>query len=206
MAGPLRRPRASRASRGRPRDPGTDAAVLSVALELLREGGYEAVSLPKVAQRAGVSKPTVYRRWPDRAHLVVEAMVRRQPLVQAPDTGDTRTDLVAHVRGLVAMFTRTPAGQVLPGLVAAMAGDPELARAYRSLLLEPRRAQVRDAVLRGIARGDLAAGTDAEYVVDVLAAPIYLRLLLTGAELDDAYAERAVDLVLAAYSAPRANP
>ena len=178
-----------------------DEAILVATLGLLAERGYADLTVADVARRAGVSKPALYRRWSDKAQLVVEAMVSRLPQSALPDTGSTRGDLVTFTDQLVATFTRTPAGNVLPGLVAAIAADPELAASYRELLVGPLRRRMRAAILRGIDRGDLLRTTDVEFALDALAGPLYVRLLITGASIDPAYSRDAVDLVLARYGA-----
>jgi AcrR family transcriptional regulator len=152
-----------------------------------------------VARRAGVSKPAVYRRWADKAQLVVEAIASRMPVAELTDTGEVAGDLVAYADRLVATFTRTPAGQVLPGLVAAMAADPELASRYRELLIHPLRRHMRAAVQRGITNGQLIPDTDVELVLDVIAGPVYTRLLITGVPVDPTYSRAAVELVLARF-------
>ena len=196
----VRRPGGHGSDHGRPRDPAVDEAIIAATLGLLAERGYADLTVADVARRAGVSKPLLYRRWSDKAQLVVEAMVTRLPKIPLPDTGNTRGDLLAFTDQLVATFTPTPAGSVLPGLVAAVAADPQLATSYREMLVEPLRRRMRAAVLRGIVRGDLREDTDVEFALDTLAGPLYVRLLITGAPIDQSYSKAAVDLVLARYS------
>lgn len=172
-------------------------------LGLLAERGYADLTVADVARRAGVSKPALYRRWSDKAQLVVEAMASRLPEGALPDTGSTRDDLLAFTDQLVMTFTQTPAGGVLPGLVAAVAADPGLAASYRELLVEPLRRRMRAAVVRGVDRGDLRGDTDVEFALDALAGPLYVRLLITGAAIDPGYSQAAVDLVLGRYATTR---
>jgi hypothetical protein len=106
---------------------------------------------------------------------------------------------MAYADSLVATFTRTPAGEVLPGLVAAMAADPQLAARYRELLIYPLRRRMREAVERGIARGELRPDTDVELALDVIAGPVYTRLLITGQPLDPTYSRSVVEFVLARF-------
>jgi AcrR family transcriptional regulator len=194
-----RRPGGHGNGRGRPRDPSIDEAIISATLELLDEHGYAGLTLAEVANRAGVSRTALYRRWARKSQLVVEAMVSRLPARGLPDTGSTRGDLLAYTQQLAATFSHTPAARVLPGLVAAMATDPSLAASYRELLVQPLRQQVRAAVARAIARGEVHEDTDPEFVIDALAGPLYVRLLITGDPLDPNYPSAAVDLVLARY-------
>jgi len=184
---------------GRPRDPQTDRAILRATVELLAEVGYLDVSVAEVARRAGVSKPTVYRRWARKSQLVVEALVTQMlPDTETPSSSAAE-ELLALTEQLISILTSTPLGRVLPGLVAEMAADPELARSYRDLVIGPNRSRWRAAVERGIARGELASDTDVDLVLNALAGPLYFSLLITGDPIDVNYARAAVDLVLARY-------
>jgi AcrR family transcriptional regulator len=194
-----RRPGGHGSDRGRPRDVGMDGAILVAAIQLLSEVGYAGLSVAEVARRAGVSKPAIYRRWAQKSQLIVEAMVTQMPQRVPPDTGSTAGDLLALTNQLLTTLTKTPLGLVLPGLVAEMAADPDLAASYRGLVIEPTRMLWRAAVQAGIARGDLAADTDVELVLDVLAGPLYVRVLITGDTIDPDFARAGVDLVLARY-------
>ena len=194
-----RRPGGHGSDRGRPRDLGVDQAILVATIQLLSEVGYTRVTVAEVARRAGVSKPAIYRRWAQKSQLVVEAMVTQMPTRVPPDTGSISGDLLALTEQLITTMTQTPMGRVLPGLVAEMAADPVLAASYRGLIIEPTRMLWRAAVEAGIARGDLAADTDVEFVLDALAGPLYLRLLITGDTIDPGYARTGVDLVLARF-------
>ena len=200
-----RRPGGHGSGRGRPRDTDVDEAMIAATLELLDEHGYAGLTLAEVAKRAGVSRAALYRRWADKSQLVVEAMVSRLPTTSLPDTGSIRGDLLAYARQLAATFSHTPAARVLPGLVAAMATDPSLADSYRQLLVQPLRQQVRAAIARGITRGELNEDTDGEFILDAVAGPLYVRLLITGDPLDPQYPRAAVDLVLARYGSSRTS-
>ena len=184
---------------GRPRDPGTDRAILEATLDVLAEVGYVGLTLGEVARRAGVGRPTLYRRWPSKARLVVDAMATRMPH-GAEVAGDTVVEELRSLVGRLAhLVAHTPLGRVLPGLVAEMAVDPELADVYRGTVIAPQQQQWRDAIRRGVARGELAPDTDVDLVVGALAGPVYLAALVTGDPLPDDYAERAVALALTPY-------
>ena len=200
-----RRPGGHGGDSGRPRDPQTDRAILRATVELLAEVGYLDVSVAEVARRAGVSKPTVYRRWARKSQLVVEALVTQMLPDNATPSGSAGEELLALPEQLISTLTRTPLGRVLPGLVAEMAADAELAHSYRELVIGPNRSRWRAAVERGIGRGELASDTDVDLVLNALAGPLYFSLLITGDPIDDYYARAAVDLVLARYGTARAD-
>jgi len=119
-------------ARGRPRSEAADRAILRAATDLLAERGLAGMSMEEVAARAGVGKATVYRRWRSRGALALDAfMAEFQALQPLPDTGTLRGDLLAALRAWVRAVTRTPAGRILAGLIAAAQEDPELAAAWR---------------------------------------------------------------------------
>jgi AcrR family transcriptional regulator len=194
-----RRPGGHGGDGGRPRDPHTDRAILRAPVEQLAEVGYLDVSVAEVARRARVSKPTIYRRWAKKSQLVVEALVTQMLPDNETPSGSAAEELLALTEQLISTLTRTPLGRVLPGLVAEMAADSELAHSYRDLVIGPNRSRWRAAVERGIGRGELAGDTDVELVLNALAGPLYFSLLITGDPIDDNYARAAVDLVLARY-------
>ncbi|MEO5745650.1 MAG: TetR-like C-terminal domain-containing protein, partial [Terracoccus sp.] len=116
-----------------------------------------------------------------------------------PDTGTAAGDLLALIEQLIGALTKTPLGRVLPGLVAEMAADPVLANSYRTLVIGPMQQLWRDAIERGIARGELTTDTDVDFVLNALAGPLYFSLLITGQSIAPGYAGAAVDLVLTRY-------
>jgi AcrR family transcriptional regulator len=151
-----------------------------------------------IAREAGVGKPTVYLRWPSKAALVVEAMAAAMHRSPFPDSGDVRTDLVAGLRHMIGLLSTTVAGAALPGLLADLGDDPELARLFELHYLEPRWASLRAALQRGIDRGELPGDLDMDLVIDALFGPIYYRLFVRHDELHPADADHLTDLVLIA--------
>ncbi|MBG0814849.1 TetR/AcrR family transcriptional regulator [Planomonospora sp. ID82291] len=187
--------------RGRPRRAETGPAILDAAMELLREAGYGGLSIEAVAVRAGVTRPTVYRRWPDKAHLAIDALSRAVPIAAAPDTGDTRTDLHLLAHGLVDRLVRTGLAPVILALHADSIGREELAGPLRELYLRPRLGTITDVVTRGIARGDLPPGTSPATARDLLAGPLVYRGLVAG-DITDADVDELVDAAWRALTAP----
>lgn len=185
---------------GRPRSAAADQAILDAATELYVELGYDGLTVEGVAARAGVGKTTVYRRYPTKLDLLMAAIAclsdARGP---APDTGNARGDLLALARGYRTMLTGSMAGRAIPVMLAAKARHPDLAAAQEAYVAG-RRAEAAGVVRRAVDRGELAAGTDPLLVVDLLVAPLFLRVLLSGDPVDDAYLESLVDAVLRAAS------
>ncbi|MFY7066249.1 TetR/AcrR family transcriptional regulator [Nocardiopsis changdeensis] len=172
------------------------AAVRAATLAELGERGYADLSVESVARRAGVHKTTVYRRWRDRQALVVDAFEHLAATeVPAPDTGALAGDLEALARALVGLLT-SPRGAVMTAMLADAARIPEIARA-RERVFADRVEHVRPVVERAVARGEAPPGTDPARVARALAAPVYLRLLVSGDPLDEGAAAEAVQTALA---------
>ncbi len=190
------------ARRGRPRSKEADSAILRAATGLLAERGLGGMSIEEVAARAGVGKATIYRRWPSRGALALDAFLAeflgQQPL---PDTGTLRGDLLAALRAWIRSVTKTSAGAMLAGLIAEAQQDAALAAAWRDRVVEPVRDQHAIMLDRAIARGEIAPGTDKDVVLDMLYGPAYHRLLHGHRPLTDQFARRVVDLIVAGLTA-----
>jgi AcrR family transcriptional regulator len=181
---------------GRPRSAEADRAILRAAVDLLADEGYGGMTMEGVAVRAGVGKATVYRRWPSKSALVVDAVSAcRENSGPPPDTGSARGDLLAYVRGVLHHLRTSDAGRVMPALITELARSPELARAFREGLIQPRRARIVEAVQRGVERGEVREGIDPEVVADAVVALLQHRFLVTGMQLDDALPERILDML-----------
>jgi AcrR family transcriptional regulator len=166
----------------------------------LQEQGYGALTIEGVAARAGVGRPTIYRRWPSKPALVVAALVHSTRLaVPMPDTGSLRDDLVAVQRHQVELMNSPESRRVTAGLVADLASDPELAESYVSQYLVPRRATVWQVLQRAVDRGELAADADFAFVYDLLMGPLFMRAVVWGQPLTPAAAQQTADVILAAF-------
>ncbi len=182
---------------GRPRDPEVDRTILAATLELLGEDGFDGLSIEGVAARARVGKTTVYRRWPSKIPLVVDALTQMKtptPTVVAEDM-PTREALVRAMAG----FTRPHEGsaaRVLAGLVDAMSRNEDLAQAVRSVLVAERERGLVSVIERGKQRGEIRPEVDARVMVDLLGGPVVLRRLITGAPVNQRLALAIVDLVM----------
>ncbi len=166
---------------------------------LLAEVGFAGTSVDAIAQAAGVSKATIYRWWPNKAAVVMEALLGAiEADFPATAGADTEEDLIARIRRTIALF-RSPKGRILASLIGEAQFDPELAEAYRQRLLGPRRAGLRAALERAVAAGALRPG-DLELAVDIVYGPLYARLLLGHAPLDDGFERDYPAIALAALS------
>jgi AcrR family transcriptional regulator len=186
---------------GRPRSERARRAILRAANELLEGGGFAAVTVEAIAERAGVSKATVYRWWPNRAAVVMDGFLSTvSSEVPFPHTGHAQEDLRLHMRRLTEAFGGRM-GRTVAALIAEGQADPELAEALRSRWLSVRRAEAREILELGIERGELREDLDLEVAVDVLYGPIYYRLLVGHAPLDEDLADALADQIFAGLGA-----
>jgi AcrR family transcriptional regulator len=178
---------------GRPRSAEADAAIVDAVLALLAESGFEGVTVEAVAQRAGVARSTVYRRFPDRAHLVESVLHQAcQIPVVDPDTGSVGGDLVAIATGLRRVLTTTEFGRALPAVVAAAAGHAEVAEAHRAFVATRRRVSL-DAVRRGVERGEVDPDLDPEVLIDMVVGPVFHRLFMSRRAVPDEWIAELVE-------------
>jgi AcrR family transcriptional regulator len=195
--------------RGRPRSEKASQAILEAAADLLLENGLAAVSMDAVAARAGVSKATIYRWWPTKETLALDALYHEWAAVPPPrDTGSLRGDLLSLLRPWVRLTGRRPYGRAIAALITEAQADPEFARAYRARFVEPRRDQARAVLRRAIERGEIPASTKIEVALDLLYGPVYHRLLHGHAPLNDRFIRDVIDTALGGIipSAPPSAP
>jgi AcrR family transcriptional regulator len=177
-------PTAQQSSTGRRRNPATRAAILATAFDVVAELGYARLTIEKVAARAGVGKQTIYRWWPTKGALVLDAVLERsvgsaevgadEP-AELPDTGDLEADLTAVLVATVEEFSDPAFDRALRGLTAAIIEDPELSRAYRERLDEPMRELKKRRLRRAQEAGQLDADVDLDLAVDLIFAPVTRR-------------------------------
>ena len=171
-------------------------AILSATLALLAERGMAGLTVDGVAARAKVGKATIYRHWRSRAELVMDAMASLPaPRLPAP-TGDLRTDLCAAFVGLRDLLGDPEGSRLLAALVDAAERDPELAQLHIRHSAS-RRAPARALVVAAVERGELAADTDPDLTVDLVAGTLLYRRLLRHQPVTQEVVEEVVDAVLA---------
>ena len=172
-------------------------AILDAANALLDEHGFARTTIEAIAQRAGVGKQTIYRWWPCRASVLLEAYLARDDRqVTVPDTGTLRADLAAYLAELLTVLTCPVAEQTIAGVAAHAQSDPDLACVFRERFVDARRGEIRALLARGAVRGELRPGVDLDLATDAVFGPVWARLLLTGDRLDAAFAAALVDALL----------
>lgn len=168
----------TQAPRGRPRSADAHRAILAATLKLIAEVGYEKLTLGEVASVAGAGKATIYRRWPSKAPLVIEAF-SQLPELAAPDTGSVLEDLTAALRSFARILETTPLSRVLPILAAECMHDPELSRLFTPMR-DARRQPLLDILKRSVARHELPGDLDLEAAADLIVGPIMTRVCFGG--------------------------
>ena len=167
-------------------------ATLEAAADLLVEGGLGAATMEAIAARAGVSKVTIYRWWPSRGAVAVDAYFHRfDKTYTYVDSGEVSVDLTTQIRLLIHAF-RGRAGEIMAELIGQAQTDPVLAETLRSGWLQPRREATAAVLQRAIVRSQIRPDVDIPTVMDQLYAPLYWRLMMRHRPLDDGLADELV--------------
>lgn len=179
---------------GRPRSERSRTAVLKAASELMHEVGLRAMTTEDIAGRSGASKATIYKWWPNKYAVAVEAFLSELLIESAdPDTGSATEDFRVVLRGL-SHFYASASGRVFAQLVGEAQFDSVVAGELRDHLIHSRRDVSRAIWDRGVARGELRGDVDREVAIDVIFGPALYRLMTGYAPFD----ESAADTVIAA--------
>jgi AcrR family transcriptional regulator len=184
--------------RGRPRSEKASAAILRAAAELLLDRGLEAVSMDAVAQHAGVSKATIYRWWPTKEAVALDALYAEwsEHGPDAPDTGSLRADLLALLRPWARRVRNRPYATVIGTFIAKANRDPQFASEYLERLVTPRREIAKVVFKRAAERGEIPPAARVEVALDLLYGALYHRLLHGHLPLSDRFVTEVVDMTL----------
>ena len=188
-------PRSGEQRRGRPRDPSRDEAIIDASIDLLVRDGYDRLSVEGVATAAGVGKATVYRRWDNKADLVIDAMATLKPSIDTIDTGSLDGDIELMV---VASCSRTSQRmlQVMVSICSALPREPELLEAFKTRFTEPRIALITEMLVRARNRGEVGPDVDVAMAASLVPSLMLQRVLTTGQPAGRVYAEQVVGSVL----------
>jgi len=190
---------------GRPRSEDCRQKILNAADELLARDGFSRMSIEAIARLAGTSKATIYRWWPSKAAIVMEALLAATEAdVFVKPSSSAEEDLLEKVRRAIALF-RGPKGRVIASLIGQAQSDREIGEAYRTQILVPRRADLRQAIERAIRAGTFSPDIDIDLAIDLLFGPLYQRLLLRHAPMDDAFERDYPPVAIAALRVYAAN-
>ncbi len=186
----------ARRSPGRPRDERAGAAILAAALDVLAEVGPTALSVEEVAARAGVSKATIYRRFPTKDDLVVGALASLNESLPTdlPD-GPVRDALVTMVTAWWTQQISSQAGQLFPRVLAHAKNNPRMFCSFYDQVIEPRREAFRRVVRRGVEGGELRADVDVEMLVTLIVSSSVYTLQVRASGRDPVPGAGPADLV-----------
>jgi AcrR family transcriptional regulator len=172
----------------------TKRRVLLATVELIDKIGYRSVTVDAVARASGVSKSTIYRHWPSRKTLVLEAFTSdTDESTEVADTGDAIADLRTYLLKLAFRLNVRGAGPIMTGLIRDALNDQEFAKSFRTKVIEARRHAFLQILLRGQQRGQIRTDVDLKSVVDALYGSIHHRLLMTGEPIDAPFASTLID-------------
>ena len=171
-------------------------SILRATADLLDEVGFAAMTIEQVAARAGAGKATIYRQWPSKGALAMDAVVAEigEP-GPFPDTGSVEEDFRVQLRSATRVFSRRRVRHMLIGVIFQAQDDPQLREAFLHRYVNPRRDRARTAFTRGIRRGELRADLDQDLVFDQILGALYIRMFVTGSTLSRRSTDRLVDQV-----------
>ena len=180
--------------RGRPLDAQRDALIHAETLKQMGEVGYDSLSVERVAKKAGVSKATIYRRYPNKMEMVLSSLEQTAIRPPMPDTGNGLDDLRLMAK-LILTYALNDRGRCMFGcMMLAASRHPELAQAMRKRVVGPRRARGREVLERAIDRGELPPNTPLELVLDMIFGALFIRHA-RGDRVHESHAMALVDAV-----------
>ncbi len=177
---------------GRPRSEKTKEAILTAAYDMLLEYDFHTVTVDGIAEKAGVSKATIYKWWPNKAAVMLDGFfAATESMLEIPDTGSAEEDLFQQVNNL-AQFLTGSKGKAIAEIIAEGQFDKNVAEEYRTRYFNPRRLISRKILERGVTRGELRRDMDVDLSIDLIFAPVFYRLLITGEPVDPDFVKRLI--------------
>jgi AcrR family transcriptional regulator len=170
---------------------------MDATLELLSVGGFQAATMDAIADRSGVGKNTIYRRWSSKEELIADALRRLTAYTDVVESGDVYSVLVEYTHDLERVLSEPVVGRLLPGLLGELQRNPEFAAAWADRVVRPRRQAIRERLAEALARGELREGIDPELIADLLVGPPFLRVVFPFGlpELPERYAEELLEAI-----------
>lgn len=201
MSGSTKSVEETHRARGRPRCEDTRSRILEAGLELLEQSSFAEITADAIAERAGASKATIYRWWPNKDAVLVEAL--REAVAQElpfPVTGDLREDIRQQLQNFIKLLTGRR-GRIFTAFVAAAQSDPEVAETFQRVWREPRRAALKAGLERHRGK-QMRKDADLEMVLDATYGPLYYRLLTGNKKFQEGYAEALTDIIIKGIANP----
>lgn len=172
--------------------------VLTTAFELLSEGGVASFTVDEVVRRSGVAKTTIYRHWPTREALVIDACSRMIAEQETPDTGSLEGDVTTILVGIAHLLPTANWSFVLPSIVDTAERNPEFAEIH-SRIQRGHAAPLREVLQRAVGRGELSAHADVSTIVAALLGPLFYRRWFSREPIDDQFVKAIIKCVLASF-------
>ncbi|MFG1922301.1 TetR/AcrR family transcriptional regulator [Cryptosporangium sp. NPDC048952] len=182
---------------GRKRDHSRDPEILDATLDVLAETGYDGMTLDQVAARAKAGKATLYRRWPSKAELVIDAVgcMKKEDLASLPDTGTLRGDLVAMIKPPTVVDAQRKLA-IMSGVVSMLAKQPELGDALQAVMVEPRANANRFLLRRAIERGEIRPDCDVDFLALLAPSMTFYRTMILRKPVDRDFLISIIDEIL----------
>lgn len=174
--------------------------ILTTTYELLQQNGFDRLTIEGVAAKAGVGKTTIYRWWPSRGALAVDAFLAVvSPQLRFHETASASDDIRWQIRRLAKVYDGE-VGRIVREMIGSAQFDNKTLELFNEGYLKPRRTAAKEALVRGIKQGEFRADLDPEFIIDALYGPIYYRLLTGGAILDESFLTTIETFVLGGIS------
>ena len=187
---------------GRPRCPLARQAILEATARLLQNTALQGLAIENIAREAGVGKATIYRWWPNKAAIVIDAffeeVVPKTPFERMP----TAAEAIVRQCARMIRVLNGPQGRVVAQIIAEGQSDPTVLEHFRSIFLRNRRSAAREIIQAGIDSGEFRADVDIELIIDLIYGPMWYRLMVGHQPLDRAFAETLPQLAIAALRQP----
>jgi AcrR family transcriptional regulator len=180
---------------GRPRSEKARKAVIRSTLKLLERVGFNELSIEAVATKACVGKATVYRWWKNKAELVISAFAFAvEKELRFPSGGPVLASIHEQMKRWVVIF-QSPLGQIVGTVIGAGQSEPEILEAFRTYWVEPRRVEARHLLKQAMKNGEIRSDLDPDLMLDLFYGPLYLRLMLKHAPLDETFVNTIFEVV-----------
>jgi AcrR family transcriptional regulator len=194
-------------TRGRPRQASAGKAIVDATLELLAERGFQEATIEAIAARAGVGRNTIYRRWASKEELIVDALQELVVDLDFQEDGDVYSLLLDWIRDFVRVFGDPLYGRILPVVLGELQRNPEFARVYSEQIVQPRYEALLEFLRAAVERGELHPEADPEHIVDLLAAPPFVRALPVGLPpVSERYPEELLETIWRGIAPPAPRP
>jgi AcrR family transcriptional regulator len=183
-------------TRGRQRSSESEEAILTATLQLLKEKPLREITIEAIARKAGVGKMTIYKWWPSKAYVALDAFRKTiNKMIVVPDTGDTERDLAELLRSSMSSYS-SAIGRIFGQFVAECQNDPEFAALFRERFMKPRREATREILNRAVKRGEIDHTLDQDRIIDLIFGPMVFRLMAGHGPLNKTEADAMISILL----------